>query len=389
MASIQKRRLDSKANGKDVYTWRVMWRDADGNQKSKTFTRERDARAFKADLESSQNRGTYVDPHLGRETFEAYAARWLETKHRTRRNGTYADYGNHLRNHILPTLGKRPLASVRRSDVQAWVNERASVLAPTTLRKVYGLVAAIFKLAVSDRIIGLTPCDQVELPRVKRERVEPFTPAQLRALVDAAAPRYRALIITAAGTGLRLGELLGLTVDRIDFHGGYVKVDRQSTDVVGGEPTFGDPKTERSNRVVPLPHVVLDALRAHLREFGSGPDGRHGCGPHGVVFTNTRNMPMRRQGFYAGAWHPTLRAVGLPTSTHFHYLRHTYASLLIAANESPKVIQERLGHATITETMDTYGHLYPSSEDSTRAAIDRALLPFAPVVASLLPGSVA
>lgn len=130
-------------------------------------------------------------------------------------------------------------------------------------------------------------------------------------------------------------------------------------------PAFGPPKTSASVRSVPLPDVVANALASHIHDFG--------CGEDGLLFPNTTGAPLRRNRFYDGVWRPARIAVGLPDGTKFHALRHTYASLLIAANESPKVIQVRLGHSSITETMDTYGHLYPNSEESTRTVIDAAL----------------
>ncbi|WP_329091369.1 MULTISPECIES: site-specific integrase [unclassified Streptosporangium] len=176
-------------------------------------------------------------------------------------------------------------------------------------------------------------------------------------------------IIAAAGTGMRWSELAGLTVDRVDFLRRTVKVDRQlaRTPKADGD-MFIPPKTKASNRVIPLPQTVVDALAAHLKEFGEGTER--------LIFTSPTGSPLNYKNFRARTWVKTL--VGMedaPEETTFHTLRHTYASLLIHAGEPPKVIQERLGHASITETMDTYGHLYDSADETTRAAIDAAFAP--------------
>lgn len=296
------------------------------------------------------------------------------TKRKTKRPNTVLLYDSHLGKHILPTFGSKRLSSVHRSDVQAWANERADHLAPSTLRLVYGILASIFRDALSDRLIAFTPCNKVELRKTERREAAPLTPEQVCMLAIAITERYRALIVTAAGIGLRMGELFGLTVDRTDFLRRLAKVDRQLIDVAkDGEPVFGPPKTETSARVVPLPQIVVDALAAHIAEYGTGPNG--------LIFTNAKGKPVVRRHFY-DTWGRALTAANLPNGTRFHAPRHTFASLLIDAKESPKVIQARLGHKSITETTDTYGHLYPGSEDSTRAAIDAA---FSPGVAELLP----
>ncbi|MBA3744639.1 MAG: site-specific integrase [Sporichthya sp.] len=161
----------------------------------------------------------------------------------------------------------------------------------------------------------------------------------------------------------------------MDFLRGTIRVDRQlARNTDNGHPVFGPPKTASSNRTVPLPQTVADALAAHLAEYGAGPEG--------LIFTNTgrgtagygssAGRVMRRNGFNESLKAAVLRA-GLPAHTTMHDLRHTYASLLIAAGEHPKVIQARMGHKNISETFDTYGHLFPTADESTKAAIDAML----------------
>jgi integrase len=167
-----------------------------------------------------------------------------------------------------------------------------------------------------------------------------------------------------AGISMRMrqGECFGLTVDRLDMLRREVTVDRQLLTVVGQPPQFGPPKTSSSNRVIPLPQVVVDALAAHLAAYPS---------PDGMVF-RLRGEWLTRQKF-GHLWRPMIQAAGLPKDTGFHALRHYYASLLIRHGESVKTVQARLGHASATETLDTYSHLWPDSDDRTREAIDSVL----------------
>jgi integrase len=159
-----------------------------------------------------------------------------------------------------------------------------------------------------------------------------------------------------------LGELLGLTVDRIDFLRRQVRVDRQLV-TVGASVDLGPCKTKASVRTVPLPAVVVEALAAHLAAFPPGESG--------LVFTDSRGEPMRRQRF-SELWRATTAHAAVPSS-RFHDLRHFYASALIRAGCSVKVVQARLGHATAAETLDTYSHLWPDDEDRTRDALDAVL----------------
>ena len=124
---------------------------------------------------------------------------------------------------------------------------------------------------------------------------------------------------------------------------------------------FGPPKTEASARTIPLPNVVVEALAAHVA----------GAEPGGLVFT-LDGAPITRQAF-GHLWRPVARQVGFPTGTGLHALRHYYASLLIRYGESVKTVQARLGHASAAETLDTYSHLWPDSDDRTRQAIDDVL----------------
>jgi integrase len=128
-------------------------------------------------------------------------------------------------------------------------------------------------------------------------------------------------------------------------------------------PAASDPLRDGNNRTIPLPRVVLDALAAHLAEFPAGPDG--------LVFTLSAK-PITRSVF-GHKWRTAVKAAGLPAGTGFHALRHYYASLLIRHGESVKTVQSRLGHASAVETLDTYSHLWPDSDDRTRDAIDSVL----------------
>jgi integrase len=256
------------------------------------------------------------------------------------------------------------LSAIKPSDVQAWVKRLSERLAPRSVILAHGVVAGVFKAATRDRLIASNPCDGTRLPKVPRQQIEPLPTDTVWALVEAVPPRYRGLVILAAGTGMRQGEALGLTVDRIDFLRRVVRVDQQLLSVPGRESFLAPPKTAASVRTIPLPQVVIDALAAHLAAYPPSPAG--------LVFTTGTGAPVRRSSF-GDAWRAAVKAAGAPPGTGIHQLRHYYASLLIRHGESVKVVQARLGHASASQTLDTYSHLWPDSDDRTRTAVDSVL----------------
>lgn len=351
--------IDKRPNG----GYRARWREYPGGpQKTRQFARKTDAQRFLDGIQGDLARGIYIDPAGAKVLFREYAEKWRSLQ--MHRPSTARQAETYLRIHAYPTLGHRPLGSIPRSEIQAWVKGRSLVLAPKTVEVLYRWVATIFKSAVGDRLIPASPCIGIKLPRIDRAQVVPLEVAEVERLVQAFYPKYRALIVFAAGTGLRISECCGLTVDRVDFLRKRVRVDRQLVDTIDGQPVWGPPKSAASNRTVPLSDSVVNTLSAHLERYG------HFRG--GLVFTNKINRPLRRNGF-SDVFRRAARDAGLPTSVTFHDLRHFYASLLIAQGCSIKTVQTCLGHQSAMETLNTYSHLWPDSDDQTRAAVDFAL----------------
>ena len=294
-------------------------------------------------------------------TLRDYAEAWRGKQ--VHREGTAVQVEGVLRRHVYPVLGAKPLERILPSDVQGLVKKISGALAPASVTVAHRIRSAIFKAAVADRRVASSPCVGIRLPKVEKRKVEPISTEQVRALVGAMPDRYRAMVVLAAGTGMRQGEVFGLTVDRVDFLRRTLTVDRQLVGISGKTPYFGPPKTAASVQVIPLPQVVVDALAAHVAD--------HGTGPHGLLFTGRDGQMLRRSAF-GTTWRRVTKEVGLDAFT-FHGLRHYYASLLIRHGESVKTVQARLGHASAVETLDTYSHLWPDSDDRTREAVDLVL----------------
>lgn len=337
--------------------WLARYRERPGGpQKTRTFTRKVDAQRWLDETTAALVTGAYVQPGAGRVTFREYAEQWRAVQ--VHRPTTARHVAGALSRHVYPVLGDRPLEQIRPSDVQAMV--KGLDLSPSTVRVVYRYVSAIFKAAVLDRRIPISPCQGVRLPKTDQQPVQVVETATVMAMVSAMPERMQAMLVLAAGTGMRQGEIFGLTLDRIDFLRRTARVDRQL--VEGG--IFGPPKTSSSVRTVPLPQAVVDALAAHLQAFPAGQDG--------LIFTRPSGAPWTR-GAFSEHWVKARVTTGTPDEVTMHSLRHFYASLLIRHGESVKVVQSRLGHATAAETLDTYSHLWPDSEDRTRDAVDAVL----------------
>lgn len=340
-----------------------------GKQVARNFERKLDAQRWLDEQKAAVITGQYVDPRAGRTTFKTYAEQWRAAQvHRT---SSQAHVETMLRRHAYPAFGDRPLSSILPSEIQAWV-KRLGVdtadrkkLAPSTIGVAHSIVSSVFKAAVRDRKIVHNPCEGTSLPATPRAKVVPPTTEQVELVREEFPPSLRAFVTFEAGTGARPAEVRGLTVDRLNMLRREVKIDRQLVGVVDGRPVFGPPKTAASDRVIPLPQVVVDELAAHLAAYPPGPDG--------LVFTLEGGAPISRQAL-GHLWRPAAAAAGLAADrTGPHSLRHYYASLLIRHGESVKVVQARLGHATAAETLDTYSHLWPDSDDRTRQAVDAVL----------------
>jgi integrase len=336
--------------------WLARWRDPDGAQRSKGFARRADAEQHLVAVQHRIMAGEYVDPNAGKVTVREWCERWRSMQ--VHRPSTAAQVEGYFRLHLYPTLGDRQLRSVLPSDVQAWVAGRSKTLAPGSVELVYRHFAAAMKAAEGDRVIARSPCQSISLPKKVRAEVVPPTVEQVEAIADAVQDRYRAAVVVAAGAGLRLGEVFGLQVDRVDFIRRSIRVDQQLLTPGNGPAVLGPPKTASSVRSVPIADVVVHELAEHLRRFPP---------VDGFVFTTELDRPVRRSTFQC-AWARGVKAASTP-GVRFHDLRHHYASALIAAGCSVKAVQAALGHASATETLETYAHLWPADEDRTRDAI--------------------
>jgi integrase len=211
-----------------------------------------------------------------------------------------------MRTRVLPASGECQVGAITSTDVKAWVAElEADGLAPSTIRKCYRLLAGVLDEAVEAGLVAASPRRRVSLPPDDRPEPALLTPDHVGRLAEVIAPRYRALVLSAAYAGLRWGELAGLRLERVDFLRRRIDVSEVLIEV-DGRLTFGPPKTRTSRAVVTVPASLADALAAHVAAHPDLDAGR------GLVFTSEDGAPLRRSNFRRRVWTPAVEAAGLP-----------------------------------------------------------------------------
>lgn len=340
----------------------VRWRDPAGREKTKSFARATDARSFRTQIEHELQRGLYVDRLQGRTPFELCAAEWLRGKIDLRRSSWCRDE-IYLRNHVVGAFGRTPIATITKTNVQTWIGElQAKGLAPGTIKHCYRILRSVLDEAVDKKMLGESPCRRIALPRIERQEQLYLAPDQIGQLASAITPHFRALVLSAAYLGCRWGELAGLKRCSLDLPGRTVMIVGSLEEVAGVVRYVQETKTKSSRRALTIPSFLCEILEQHLADALPGE----------FVFVSREGKALRRDNFRRRHWRPALAKAGLPPALRFHDLRHTCASILIAQGAHPKEIQARLGHSSITTTMDRYGHLLPSLGSQLDEALDRA-----------------
>jgi integrase len=340
-------------------SWRARYRGPDGRERNKTFRRKSDAEHWLTQQRSLMAQGDWTDPALGRITFGEYAEAWLESRADLKPK-TRHQYQALMRKHITPTWRTVPLAKITFENLTRWVSQLSQAgLGPSAIRQsVFVMSAALDHAARSERIRS-NPARGLGLPRPKRRDYVYLTHGQVLTLADASGS-WRLLILVLAYTGLRWGEATALRVCDIDLDRRRIDVRRAFSDV-GGRVVLGTPKSHQS-RTVPIPRFVAAELAAAV-------NGKH---PDDLIFTMPGGSVMRLSNWRYVTFLPARGHVGLSDRFRIHDLRHTAASLMIQAGYPPKMLQEIMGHASITTTLDLYGHLYPGEMDRYADRLDQA-----------------
>lgn len=344
MASVKQRE-----NGQ----WRARYRDESGKEHARHFKLKRDAQQWLAEQTAAVAAGTHLDPSRARTTVRDWCETWL-TGYEKHRASTVRQARTHVRI-IVDDLGSKQLRAVRPSDVRAWVvGLRERGYADSYVYALHSRLAQVYADAIHDGLVAKSPCSRRTAPPTGKQRPYVATTEQVWALHDAMPAHFRPVILLGAFVGLRVAEIAALRVEDVDFMRGVVTPAVQ----YGGEPL----KTEGSRNPIPIPTDLAVMLNANPVAWGSetvvvGAYGRS-VSPYTVetAFKTARET-----------------VEGLPEGFRIHDLRHYFASLLIAAGLDIKTVQARLRHASAKTTLDTYGHMWPDRDESSRAAVSEVL----------------
>jgi len=259
-------------------------------------------------------------------------------------------------------LGHRPLGTLTPLDVRRAVDALAAKVAPATVRTNLGVLRAVFNAAVEADLISRSPVRGIKLESAPARHRPTLSPEQLEALAGAVPDRYRALVLVAGAVGLRWSELVGLRVGSVNFLARTVTVSETISEV-GGRHAAASTKSERSGRTLGLPAFLVDELARHLSVH------RRGASQGDLAFTGPAGGTLRRS-FAARVFNPAVARAGLPEDLTFHGLRHVATSFMVEADEHPRVIQHRLGHATARLSMELYAHVPEAADRDVASHLD-------------------
>lgn len=340
MANIAKR-----PNGK----YRARYRDAANREHARHFVRKVDAQRWLDEETANLVTGRYIDPKARKVTVEEWCEKWL-AGYATNRTSTVRQAGVHIAR-IRQEFGPLPLGAIRPNMVKTWLSRlNKEGLKESYIFALHNRLSQLMTDAVHDGLVTANPCSRRTSPGGGKPRPYVATTEQVWELYERFEERYRVAVLLGAFAGLRVGEVCGLRRTDVDFEAREV------------QPAVQYPaaplKTEMSREAVPVAGALLDALP---RPAVDGPVTvlAHGDGSQVSTWAIERQVRAHRG-----------KVEGLPVDFRFHDLRHYYASLLIASGSDVKVVQHRLRHSSAKTTLDTYGHLWPDSDESTRSATE-------------------
>lgn len=293
--------------------YEVRYRDPVGEQHSKTFDTEADARRFLTGTRAAVLDGSYIPPAAGAVAFGVVAEDWYASTGDLKIR-TQVAYRSAL-DHNLARWRAMPIGRLGHLQVQQLVNDLVGAgRAPPTVRNVVLVARHVFEEARRQRLIRENPCRELRLPRLVVTESTFLTRRQVQALASALSTADALLVLTAAGTGLRAGELAGLRAEDLDLDRHRLTV-RHSLTYAHGELTLERPKSAAGRRTVPLAPPLSARLADHVAAIGA-EDYVFGSG----------DGPHWHNRWYQTTFQPAVRAAGVPARTRFHDLRHTYAS---------------------------------------------------------------
>lgn len=342
--------------GTRVYRARVYYRGR--YVASRTFQRKRDAQEWERRQTDSLRSGVWSDPAAGDRPVGEWCQIWLDAQP-VRQPATVRKIRGVIAKQIAGTFGRRPLVSVRPSEVQAWAAELSRTQSVATARHALGVLRRVFDYAVRDGVIQRNPAAGIRLSKVQGNDPRPLTHDELWRLAEVAdAARDRLLVLVAGYCGLRWGELAALRWSDVDLKSRTLRVVRAySEEAPRGELS---PVKNHQARTVPVPEIVSGELAAYK---ALQPQNE-------LVFPSASGTPLRNRNWRRDVFDPAVEALGLRITPH--NLRDTAASLAIQEGASVVAVARLLGHESAATTLNHYAGLFPTDLDDIASRLDAA-----------------
>src|SRR6266700_2052634 len=305
------------------------------------------------------------------QTLGAYLEKWIDQVVKlTKRPNTYNGYRSVVKCHLIPSLGHIKLQKLTVEQLQAFFAEKQETLKPKTLALIHSVLSSALSNAVKCGLVGRNVASLVSLPSVERYEGQVLTVDQARKLLEVArGSRLDVLLLVALTTGMRRGELVALHWSDLDFETGILQVRRNVTYMDGVGYVEREPKTKAGRRKIRLAGVVLEALKEHGdRQQQARMKAGEKWQDRGLIFSNIYG------GFFdadhmGAMFKKLLKKAGLP-DVRFHDLRHSVATVLLAAKIDLKVVSELLGHSSVAITADIYAHVLPEQQQEVVDKMD-------------------
>ncbi|MFD2370637.1 tyrosine-type recombinase/integrase [Brevibacillus sp. GCM10020057] len=324
------------------------------------FTTKKEAEKAMAEKITEVNQGTFIAP--SKEMFSSFLTSWLENKKMSVRSSTFRNYEWLVNKHILPHLGKYELAKLNPMHIEAFyrkLKKDESALSDEVISKIHTIINAVLTRAHERGFVAKNVAKLVDKPRFSKKKMEVWNEKEVLQFLDVAREdRLYIAFFLAITTGMRRGEILGLRWKDIDFENGEISI-QQTLSNTGDE--LQEPKTKSAQRSIALPEQTVAELKKHKRRIAQEKLLARSVYQDNdlVVCTSVGTKVLPRN--LIRTYYRLLEKADVP-KIRFHDLRHSHATLLLKKGVHPKIAQERLGHANIRITLDTYSHVLPNMQ---------------------------
>ena len=363
----------------DSWTIRIfLGRDTNGKRKyfNKTIHgTKKDAQKYLTAKLREKDLGVFIEPaSIG---LSEYLDKWLEEVAKPRlRESTFASYEMILKNYVKPMLGVKRLSDIQAYEVQKLYNDLSKQgLSSRTVRYAHVVFSSAMKQAIKWRMIAQNPCELCELPRLVKNEMKYLSTEETTKFLEAAKDtKHYVLFLLIIESGMRPEEYLALQWKDIDTVKKVLSVRRAIVwNRKGGGFNFTEPKTKKSRRSIPISNSVVNELKTHRRKqletklkLGAAYENLD------LVFPTEIGTPIQPKNLLDRHFRPLLKKAEL-LRLRLYDLRHTTATLLLSAGENPKVVSERLGHASIVLTLDTYSHVLPTMQENATNKLEKMM----------------